>query len=128
MVYQHFSPKVLGSLTLISRGYARPSMAKPADCFQVHEPYVRSIKNSSTHLHEHSTLDTSLKCDGVQTVQSHQGVGCLQVRYWTVVIAVLLVFTATVTPFEIAFLEPALDSKHCYKNAQLAFASMLCSI
>ena len=39
-----------------------------------------------------------------------------QVRYWTVVIASLLVFTATVTPFEIAFLDPALDGRHSFSR------------
>ena len=33
----------------------------------------------------------------------------LQVRYWDVVVLLLLVFTATVTPFEVSFLDPHLD-------------------
>ena len=36
----------------------------------------------------------------------------VQVRYWDLVIGVLLVFTATVTPFEVAYLNPHLDGTY----------------
>lgn len=41
-----------------------------------------------------------------------------QVRYWDLVIGVLLVFTATVTPFEVAYLNPHLDG-----TSSIAFAN-----
>ena len=42
-----------------------------------------------------------------------------QVRYWDVIIFLLLVFTATVTPFEVAYLDPHLDGESASCLARL---------
>ena len=55
----------------------------------------------------------------------------MQVRYWDLVIGALLVFTAAVTPVEVAFLTPHLDGTFAPQdNTSLADAplGMFCNV
>ena len=52
----------------------------------------------------------------------------IQVRYWDLVIGILLVFTATVTPFEVAYLNPHLDGTYHSPALQLMCCSNRCVV